>query len=276
MNEKIYETMRLVSNAIIVLTSREMLIQLITMTATLHQAGLALTTAVHIPPPIQATSYISRGASPHQYEFELLQILDILYHTTDSVSTYKRVVRALLSSSSSSSSSWSRLILSRMACASVMPEFRLVKRESWSSDEKRSERGDRGRVDRVRSTSAKMGNGNANGGGGLCEDAIQFEASSTTNANVNAVVTDFYNSISSILQRFHQQPTTTAHNSDSTAERGGGGGGVAKFEAGCKPNDIERLTNPDSSNLLLIFDPNTSNKSSNNKQFTVNIDFFKR
>lgn len=252
--------MRLVSNAVIVLTSREMLIQLITMASTLHQVGLA-SAASHITPPLP-------NIPRPQYEFELLQILDILYHT-DSLSTYKRVVRALLSSSfSSQDQANSRLVLARMACASLMPEFKLVKRENWSSEEKRER--DRGRVRRVRSSgnsSSNGGGGGASSGNGLLEDAIQFggTSGSGTGAASGASLPSGLTQMTTSYLRQNREQENVLYDLIVTSENG------------CKPNDIERLTNPDSSNLLVIFDQNSSKAQNNsNKKLPINIDFFKK
>lgn len=255
MNETIKSVMCLVSNAVIVLTSRELLIELIKMNSSLQQASRV---AACIPPSPP------RPATFAHHEFELLQILDVLYHTVDSLATYKTILRSLLLSPPSSSSSRS-MIVSRMACANMMPEFKLVKRESWTSEEKRDR--DRGRVHRMRSSGGASNSA-------IVEDAVQF---ASTNGG-GGVAANYGIQLTNFLRPQHQ-PQLVCLTDSLDLPSGGGGGGL---ETGYKPNDIERLTNPDSSNLLVIFDLNKpssappTNTATTNKSLPINVEFFKK
>lgn len=255
--------MRLISNATIVLTSREILIKLIKIAGLLHRRKSSNVVVACLPPP----------ATPlRQYEFELLQMLDVLYHTT-SLSTYKTLVRSLLSSATTTTTttSVSRLIVARMACLNILPEFKLVKRESWSSEEKHDR--DRGRVRRTRWKTD---------GGSAVEEAVQFTSTSTsTGAGSTAAAAS--NSIGSLVIGLFLKHATDQVDSAGVGAAGTTGPTVTSLatnEIGYKPNDIERLTSPDSSNLLVMFDTlshphQPGNKSSSTKP-PINIDYFKR
>lgn len=213
MNETIKSVLRFISSGVIVLSSREMLMQIIKMNSTLK------TSAYLIPPPTVAR---------FQSEFELLQLLDVMYHT-DSLEAYKTVVRGLLIVNATSSHT-SHLIVSRMACASMLPEFRFVKREVWSSEDKREH--DKGRIRR-----AKGGDGR-----NPTESAVEFGS-----GPLGSVITS--------AQAFLKSNTNVDSGQDNSHQ----------LDAGCKPNDIEKLTNADQSNLLVVFDLSHT-KSTNNKE----------
>lgn len=258
MNEAIKSTFRLISNAVIVLMSREMLVQLIKIS---HVTLL-------IPPPVTSLPVVSSNRRHHhhhhqhqqpQYEFELLQMLDILYHTAENLRTFKSIVRSLLSNRQQSSNcdsrrvGFSRAIVARIACANIMPEFKLIKRESWSSSEQEKQQHRVGRVRRVRSSASAS-----------VEEAVQLGNGSGGSTNVGGVVAG------GGLSFLKLQPTTSD-------EHGGGGDGLVGQEtttSSFRPSDIEQLTQPDASNLLVIFDLN-SNKSANTKP-SIDIEILKK
>lgn len=183
---------------------------------------------------ISRSARIPPSNIPHpQSEFETLQLLDILFHS-DSQSTFKTVVKSLLDTAFSSNTN--RLMVSHLACSSILPEFRLVKRETWSSEEKRER--DRGRVKRTRSWTSSSNS---------AEDAVQFAANPMTSSLTGA--------------------TTFMKQSNESSEP------YLGFDAGVKPNDIDKLTTADSSNLLLVFD---AKSTVNNKNSVLNFDNIRR
>lgn len=233
--------MRLISNAVIVLSSREMLVQLIKICNSLSTLSSRQQQQIIQLPPGQINQAVQR-------EYELLQLLDVLFHT-DTLSTYKSiVVKTLLSAASSSENEENnndvKLVMSRMACVHMLPEFKLVKRENWSStsaaDEKRGAN-DRGRIRRHRPLAALTS--------GLAENAVQFATSSTT-AVSNQISTFTYSQAASA---FKQSADSATDFVASTADAANGS----------KPGDIERLTSADSSNLLVVFDLNKTSVNAN-------------
>ena len=238
--------MRLISNAVIVLSSREMLVQLIKISNSVSILSSRQHQQIIQLPPGQINQAVQR-------EYELLQLLDVLFHT-DTLSTYKSiVVKTLLSAASSSENEENnndmKLVMSRMACVHMLPEFKLVKRENWSStsaasssaaDEKRGAN-DRGRIRRHRPLAALTS--------GLAENAVQFATSSTT-AVSNQMSTFSYSQAASAFKQ----------SADSANDFVASTGDAAN---GSKPGDIERLTSADSSNLLVVFDLNKTSVNAN-------------
>ncbi len=147
---------KLVSNATIVLTCRELLILFINWSLRQQQKKASRKVCLSNSRDLATTS--SGGSSNKKLsimqincetEFELLQLLDILYYTDNSIN-YKLFIKNLIMSlnltqqsersdeaqclSVSQTKVLSRICM--MACEFMLPEFKLVRKVNWSSDEK--------------------------------------------------------------------------------------------------------------------------------------------
>ena len=181
MNHTSYRPLRnaikLVSNATIVLTCRELLILFINWSLKQQKKSMEVSTKVCLS-PISTSNFIQQRPQPHmekklsimqincETEFELLQLLDILYYTDNSIN-YKLFIKNLIISlnltepkkpqqqqqlsigkldeSDSSdnqlqylSSSQTKVLsrISMMACEFMLPEYKLLRKINWSSDDK--------------------------------------------------------------------------------------------------------------------------------------------
>lgn len=225
LNEVIKSTIRQISNSVIVLTSREMLMQLIHITSTNTKRAKQQ----------QPDQQLFHLAYP-QSEYDLLQLLDILYYT-DTLDKYKALVNALMSSTS-----WSQSIarVARMSCQFMLPEFRLVKRVTWSSEDKREH--DVGRI-RTRVNENKT----------IAEDAVQFGSGGSGLA-------------SNMAWKTTSSAATNAQNLDHLQCVG--------FGKIALPNDIDKLAISDSSNLFILFDSGQNKAAASTKPTTTTTTSF--
>ncbi len=123
--QPIRNAIKLVSNATIVMTSRELLILFINWSFKHSKQDKKL-------------SIMQINC---ETEFELLQLLDILYYTDNSVN-YRLFVRNVLSSlniqnENKSNINRSKILnkISLMACHFMLPEYKLMRKINWNSDD---------------------------------------------------------------------------------------------------------------------------------------------
>lgn len=125
-----------VSSALIVLCSRELLILFVNLSNKLNDLN-------H---PKNTVSILELNCHT---EYEFLQLLDILYYS-DNLSKYKLFIKNLIQSlsekvkgedeeTSIKSETKSKILskMSLMACDFMIPEFKLIKKVTWSSEDKR-------------------------------------------------------------------------------------------------------------------------------------------
>jgi len=152
---------KLVSNATIVLTCRELLILFINWSLkqqhkkTSRQASknMCLSSSQDVASTKKSGSSNKKLSIMQincETEFELLQLLDILYYTDNSIN-YKLFIKNLITSLNQAQSensdetqlqsfisSQTKVLIriSMMACEFMMPEYKLVRKVNWSSDDK--------------------------------------------------------------------------------------------------------------------------------------------
>ena len=208
---------KLVSNATIVLTCRELLILFINWSLKRQERS--------VRNELKPDKKLSIMQINCETEFELLQLLDILYYTDNSIN-YRLFIKNLIvslnlaettkkqSGSSSLTSSQAKILskISMMACDFMLPEYKLLKKINWSSEDDPD-------ID-----SGKLRNKLVNES--LYEENINFSASNYSNKQTLDI------------------------------ESG--------LNLTCKPNDIEKLSTSFDSTLLIVFDTKKSIQNSNN------------
>ena len=155
--QPIENSIKLVSNAIIVLTSRELLILFVNWSLNQQKKneishGDQICLAKPCPDYIKSEKKLSIMQINCETEFELLQLLDILYYTDNSIN-YKLFIKNLIMTLNSTdlnkqesseclqiaknSSAQTRILhrIAIMACDFMLPEFKFLKKINWNSFE---------------------------------------------------------------------------------------------------------------------------------------------
>ncbi|CAF0766591.1 unnamed protein product [Brachionus calyciflorus] len=203
-SEPLKAAIKIVSNASIVLSCRELLILFVNLFSKLKnnkQKSLASKEEVYTFNELNCRS-----------EFEFIQLLDILYYS-ENLSKFKVLIKNLIKSFLETENNSALKILNKislMTCDFMIPEFKLIKKVAWSSEDMRIY--DTGRIkNKISSEEISQ------------EDNFDF--------NSNQMLKN--------LNDLEKLSNITA-----------------------KPNDIEKLSTQDQSNLLIVFDQSQKKNTS--------------
>ena len=127
--EPIRTAIKIVSHACIVLSSRELLVLLMNLSAKLAKSDLNL-----VP---RKESFLELNSYS---EYDLIQLLDVLYYS-ESQLNFKNLVKNFIRSfiDKDNSNKWLKFLnkICSMSCEFMAPEFKLLRKVSWSCDDVR-------------------------------------------------------------------------------------------------------------------------------------------